>query len=1428
MADKRADQLKEITERLEQGVKDIFTSEMYTKYLLTMSKFHNYSFNNTLLIAMQRPDATLVAGYNAWKNKFNRYVKKGEKGIQIIAPAPVKEREEREKIDKDTGLTVLNESGEPEIEVVERVIPRFRVTTVFDYAQTDGEPLPTLEVNELTTRVKDYTLLKEAIEQVSPVPIRFGEIEGNAKGYYSHVDKEICVRADMGESQTIKTMIHEVAHAMLHDSDQMKQRGEEKDQLTKETEAESIAFTVCSALGIDTSDYSFPYVASWASGKELKELKDSMDTIRLTATDFLEKLEAAVAERNVEHITAMEYAEKLIADKEQDKTIFDNSQRNLIVNFAYKLDDRAATEELANNLAAAVAAENTEEVNRLMWEAEEKIESLPDGMIGLSEMHEYGYLKDDVLPLTKEGAREWHRLGERIYPLFQDGTAGDFASQDEIEQHDGIFGIKADAWSAILLEKNEEYLEDEYARPDAALTVISREQALRLFDEGKQIYLIRISPWPVLVTEREEIERGSDYFQIAKEDLEKDKQKAMKSSEKAPVEKLAADLDDFAFDFDFYHYKDSVEDREQAVEALKEQIQAGDIQSIREWLQVAVEESEGESAEKAAELITRLDALLKEQKLLSGSEKQFGLYQITARDPEHDYRFMNLDFVKRHGMEVSRADYELVYTAPLTEKDTLEAIYERFNIQRPADFTGHSLSVSDVVVLNDGKSIKACYVDSIGFAELPDFFKERKMDLQKETILDEQLQEIEIFDKPGLFSNGRLRDEDVPEGLYRYDLRGSDYDPGQPILVEKTVIVNHAASVLMAEELELGADGRLELGEEGLNFTGAELTVREFIEEQQQKRSGLIHGDSDHIAVEGHIGTWYAVDETEIGGEKFFLLEHEEHGDMAACVAVNEQGKLVAEDLWNGFDEDFQEAVQKYLSEKWNMPKKEDAVSEIIEKTVPVPDNSAQDYSDVPVYYEPFSYAKENDEVDLYRTSYRLNTECKQAIHEAIADNYDGMYLGDGAVDQVVLQYGMERVGYILANTLHHKSYDDRFSHGNKEWAEQVSTPEHNADRMTFRTDWVVDSHPAILDGFVTMYRNELEAQKRQEQPFVKQFYVVENLQDAPLKIERFGNLDDAMSQYQALPNHYMKALGVEKNPDPLPGSLDILQCKNGIDTIVENYKTVPGWDNQYIQNHVVQPLQGALAVQDVELAYELPDAYFHIQTCDDGFDYTLYNKNFTERDGGILETDGDKSVQEAMTELLTEFGCNAEEGRVMDAAELREQADTVAEQQAEALKEKLAAEKPTPEATISFYVAECAEFPVMGEFHDNLTLEQALEVYDKIPAERMNGIKSIGFSLEDGSIYSGMFDLMVGGEVQADVVNHIQHYRESPLVQKAISDIKTLLEKRQASKELEERSNTRQSVREALKNRKKAQEQQSNQEQAKPKKAKKKGEMEL
>ena len=528
----------------------------------------------------------------------------------------------------------------------------------------------------------------------------------------------------------------------------------------------------------------------------------------------------------------------------------------------------------------------------------------------------------------------------------------------------------------------------------------------------------------------------------------------------------------------------------------------------------------------------------------------------------------------------------------------------------------------------------------------------------------------------------------------------------------------------------------------------------------------------------------------------------------------------MAEDLWNGFDEDFQDAVKEYFAEKNPTSQKE-------EQVVPVEEESRTDDSDVPVYYESFGYAAENGEVDLYRISRQLNEDCRNAIEEAIADNFDGMHLADDATKSVVEQFGMERMGYILAYTLNYNNHDGRYSHSNKEWAETTCKGERGNN---IRPDWIVRSHPAVLNGFVDMYRKELEAeqQREPEKPFVQQFYVVTDLQTNPMQIEKFGDLDDAMSCYQQVPNFHLKALGVEKTPDPLPGSLDIVQCKNGLDTIVEDYKKVPGWDNPYIQNHVVALVAEALKVQDVAVAYEINDGYFHIQTSEDGYDYTLYSKDFTVMDGGIVETDEYRPVQEVMEEVLAKHGHSVSECGVISAEYLQEQSYRAETQRAEAMKEKLAAEKPAPEASISFYVAECAEFPVMGEFHDNLTLEQALEVYDKIPAERMKGIKSIGFSLEDGSIYSGMFDLMVGGEVQAEIVNHIQHYRESPLVQKAISDMKTLLEKRQASKELEERPSTRQSVREALKNRKKAQEQQSNQEQEKPKKAKKKGEMEL
>ena len=290
-----------IMKSLESGVSDFFTSEKYGEYLKTMTKFHRYSFNNTLLIAMQRPEATLVTGYRNWQS-MGRQVKKGEKGITILAPAPKKQKKAQALYDQNQ-MPVLDEQGNQQYEEVEVVIPRFKATTVFDIDQTEGEPIQTIAPEELTEVVQDFDLFMQAITDISPVPIRFDEIEGSAKGYYDNANKEIVIREGMSESQTIKTAIHECGHAMLHDRDLMLANGIKKDRETKEVEAESVAYSVCSAFQIETSDYSFPYIAGWSSGRDMKELRSSMDTIRQTAgkmvDDLTKKLQQLIEERKL-------------------------------------------------------------------------------------------------------------------------------------------------------------------------------------------------------------------------------------------------------------------------------------------------------------------------------------------------------------------------------------------------------------------------------------------------------------------------------------------------------------------------------------------------------------------------------------------------------------------------------------------------------------------------------------------------------------------------------------------------------------------------------------------------------------------------------------------------------------------------------------------------------------------------------------------------------------------------------------------------------------------------------------------------------------------------------------------------------------------------------------------------------------------------
>ena len=299
ISDSPADKIKKITARLEQGVTELFESERYKEYLRVMSKFHNYSFNNTLLIAIQKPDASLVAGFSSWKNNFGRTVKKGEKGIKIIAPAPSKRTEERQLIDPDTRLPMLDENGEPLKVKVELVIPKYKVVHVFDVSQTEGRELPDIAVDELTGDVGQYHEFLDALVSVSPVPVGFESISGGAHGYYSPIEKRIAVKDDLSEIQTLKTLIHEIAHAMLHDVDPSAIKegiSNLPDRYTREVQAESVAYVVCQHYGLDSSEYSFGYIAGWSKGKELTELKCSLETIRNAAAEIIDGIDEQLAD----------------------------------------------------------------------------------------------------------------------------------------------------------------------------------------------------------------------------------------------------------------------------------------------------------------------------------------------------------------------------------------------------------------------------------------------------------------------------------------------------------------------------------------------------------------------------------------------------------------------------------------------------------------------------------------------------------------------------------------------------------------------------------------------------------------------------------------------------------------------------------------------------------------------------------------------------------------------------------------------------------------------------------------------------------------------------------------------------------------------------------------------------------------------------
>ncbi|OLA92209.1 MAG: DNA repair protein [Roseburia sp. 40_7] len=759
--------VKEITDKLEAGLKELFESEKYKSYLSTMSKFHNYSFNNTLLIAMQKPEATLVAGYQAWQKNFERHVNKGEKAIRILAPAPYKIKEERDKLDPVTGEMMFDENGMPQKEETEVTIPAFRAVSVFDVSQTDGKPIPELEVNELLSTVEGYEDFVQALMNISPVPIAFEDIPGDSKGYFSTAEKRIAVQENMSESQTLKTMVHEVAHSRLHDKEVNQSMDiPVKDRNTKEVEAESVAFTVCQHFGIDTSDYSFGYIAGWSSGRNMKELKSSLDTIRKTASELITGIEGAMQElqlnremeqehgkesillvhnedfseynlvsvrgmdsaelisalstmneedksnipsyleskgawtteladeqteeaeeyhidvrynmdtdelidvkERMEHpidtnLSVMGQAEQLINQLEAEKNIFTSEERNLIVNYAYKLDDMNKTRELAYREQYA-----QQDVALTIIDAKAEIDALPDPMIGLSEMREYGYQWDEMLPLTQEKALELFEHDLPVYLLHTDGAESLAESRERIEEHEGIFGVEKETWNKALKQQTK-------------ITLI-------LMDEQEREYTY---PYPVVAVDIEEM--GGDRTAV------------FKTSE--PI----SDTDVAEIHNAFYGTDLEFE--------IEKELGITWVESINY---------------EDGSVIT--PEMARKEQLLYASTDKYGIYQLKPNPELDSLRFEGTESLKRMGITKDNFDaikpenYTLLYVGELSELQketqgaTLEAIFEKFNLDHPEDFRGHSLSVSDIVVLHQNGQNTAHFVDSFGYTEIPDFLREQ-------------------------------------------------------------------------------------------------------------------------------------------------------------------------------------------------------------------------------------------------------------------------------------------------------------------------------------------------------------------------------------------------------------------------------------------------------------------------------------------------------------------------------------------------------------------------------------------------------------------------------------------------------------------------------------------------------------------------------
>ena len=843
MADKptNRERLQQITAGIEQGIKELFESEKYMRYLSVMSRFHRYSVNNTMLIYMQRPDATLVAGYNKWKNQFERHVKRGEHGITIIAPTPYKKKIEEQKLDPDTKAPMLDKDGKVIMEEKEIEIPLFRPVKVFDVSQTDGKPLPEL-ASSLSGNVQNYEVFMEALRRSAPVPIEFEPMAANMDGYFSSDQQRIALRPGMSEVQTVSAAIHEIAHSKLHDpkraepepawkvvmvsdggtrknysqgfateveaeqfaadadwryvdENQFEWRLEveedhsaeiqaAKDRRTEEVQAESISYAVCQYYGIETGDNSFGYIASWSQGKELKELRASLEVINKTAgeliTDIDRHYKEICKERGIDPAARREPEQKpgpieqLAADIDQFAFDYDPYE------YRDTVDDR---ETALRELTASLQNGDAQDVRKWLqdiaedepgeWTAEaaallDRLDQLvPEKEAILADEPDPNLVKmaDEAMAMGIDTA--WNS-GEEFPLSFSDDSTVQESSQPSAEFREALLVLDDAAylhiqpcdtgWDYTLYDK-ETMRELDGGQLDAP-DLRRSEAALRICEDlNMGNASIKYAPLSMIETLQE-----TAYQQMQEQVSQQAEETAAVPTQLPDTPEQALDeypMPDPALtqdDLEKCGYMDSdllPLSKERAYELMERDltvyiIQEGenpemafdssDLDAHDGIFAVARDEWE-ESSQFHEKVLERQDRQLeREQAFLSHEGDCFAIYQVSRDDPQN-IRFMNMDWLQSHDISVERGSYDLVYTAPLTATGStdakLEQIFQQFNLEKPVDFHSPSMSVSDIVALKQNGVVSCHYVDSVGFQQIPGFLPENHLKNAEMTVEDD-------------------------------------------------------------------------------------------------------------------------------------------------------------------------------------------------------------------------------------------------------------------------------------------------------------------------------------------------------------------------------------------------------------------------------------------------------------------------------------------------------------------------------------------------------------------------------------------------------------------------------------------------------------------------------------------------------------------